>query len=92
MGHTRAEDLVDLKPEIEKIRELERVTETKPGIFYYKRIPFLHFHDKDGRRWADVKLDGKWIELDIPFKASATKKKELLRSVSNAHKAILKEK
>ena len=58
MAHTKPEDLRDLEQELEALRALQNVREKSKGVFYYKSLPFLHFHDKDGARWADLKLKG----------------------------------
>lgn len=52
MAHCPFEKLADLANILEKIRAWPDIREPKPGIFYYKRLPFLHFHEKDGRRWG----------------------------------------
>lgn len=54
MGHTKPQDLEDLKPVLDYIRTLEGLKEKTSNIFYYKSAPFLHFHDKNGKRWAEV--------------------------------------
>ncbi len=55
MGHTKLELIGDLAFELAALRLLPGIKEKKPGIFYFKALPFLHFHDKDGVRWADIK-------------------------------------
>lgn len=86
MGHTKREMLADLDEEFAAIRDLGGITEKKPGIFYLKTVPFLHFHDSDGRRWADVKKPGGgWIRIDAAFGASAAERREFTRAVRSAH-------
>lgn len=89
MAHTKFEDLSDLHKELEKIRTLPGLKEKVPGIFYFKSIPFLHFHDKDGIRWADVKINGDWVRLEIDFSASAKEKASFLKRVKEAHQNII---
>ena len=38
-----------------ELRKIEALTEIKPGIFYMKRMPMLHFHTDDGVTYAHVK-------------------------------------
>ena len=85
MGHTKPEMITDLARELEAIRGLDRITERSPGSFYYKSAGFLHFHDKDGRRWADVKTPSGYEEIDIRFSANAAERRGFLRAVKDAH-------
>lgn len=84
----KAEDLKDLSQELKAIHELENLKEKSPGIFYYKSLPFLHFHDKDGVRWADIKSEGQWLKLEINFAASAGKRAVFLKKVRAGHTAF----
>jgi hypothetical protein len=85
MGHTKPEMIRDLARELAAIRGLDRVTEKSPGSFYYKSRGFLHFHDKDGRRWADVKTPTGYQEIDIEFSADAAARRRFLKAVKDAH-------
>ena len=78
MAHTKSADLLDLIALRAELSKLAGVQEKKPGIFYRKGAGFLHFHDKDGVRWADVKLDGVWTKVELDFNATAAQKKKLL--------------
>jgi hypothetical protein len=88
MGHTKPEALTDLKDAFLEIRALQGVTEKKPGIFYLKAISFLHFHDKAGERWADVKTPDGWLRLDINFDVSEKEKMKFIKAVNRAHTAL----
>lgn len=88
MGHTKPQDLADLKTELQQIEKLPGLIHKKPGIFYYKSTSFLHFHDKDGKRWAHIKIDKDWQELDIDFTASKTTKAQFIKQVLLAYKKI----
>jgi hypothetical protein len=90
MAHTKAKDLQDLQAELAELRSLPGLVEKSPGIFYYKSAGFLHFHDKDGKRWADVKVDGAWKNLELDFGAAAPQKKKFLREAKVAHAAFSK--
>ena len=72
------------------ITSLAGIREKSPGIFYLKTIPFLHFHDQDGKRWADVKtLDG-WRHLAIDFDATSAAKAEFIAATRLAHAELTK--
>ncbi len=88
MAHTKASDLKDLASELSELRSLPGLKEKSAGIFYYKSISFLHFHDKDGKRWADVKAGGSWQHVDIDFKASAAARAKFLKAAKAAHLEI----
>ena len=49
MSHIKPELVEDLCNELDTIKTLKGIKEKSFGIFYYKSIPFLHFHNKDGR-------------------------------------------
>lgn len=86
MGHTSVENLKDLQDDLEKVRNLPGIKEMNPGIFYYKTIPFLHFHDKEGKRWADIKTSKGWKEIAIDFKPTKSTKLTFIKEVQRAHK------
>ena len=88
MGHTAFENLKDLSKELAQIRKIENLKEKKPGVFYFKSTPFLHFHDKDGIRWAHLKTPEGWLKVDLDFQASAKIKQQFLKSVHSAYKQI----
>ena len=89
MGHTTKENLIDLKDELAQIAELLYIKEKSPGIFYWKSLPFLHFHDKDGVRWADVKTNEGWKKLEIDFKANKKSKSDFIKAVKIHYKQFL---
>lgn len=89
MGHTKPELIADLATELATIRSLPFIKEKKTGVFYFKSTPFLHFHDKDGTRWAHLKeLSGDWKKVDVPFDASASTKSRFLKVIKTAHKIM----
>ena len=91
MGHTKPEDLKDLSTELAEVRKLAGIRENSPNVFYIKSKPFLHFHVRDGVRWADVKtIEGGWARLDIDFEASASMRVKFVKSVRLALKAFEK--
>jgi len=88
MAHTKPADLKDLEQELSELRSLPGLKEKSPGIFYFKSVSFLHFHDKDGKRWADVKVDGCWNKLPVDFRASTAAKAKFLKAALDAHAKI----
>jgi hypothetical protein len=91
MGHTRPDQLKDLQDTLDEIRKWEGIKEKSPNIFYFKARPFLHFPDKDGRRWADV-CDGEtWgQELTIPFESSTTQRNSFLKEIRKRYQNLMK--
>ncbi len=93
MAHCPFEKLADVTPLLESIRKLPAVKETKPGIFYIGSQSFLHFHEKDSRRWADARDGAKWgSEIEIPFRPTRMQKESFLKEVVRRHDAMLKAK
>ena len=68
-----------LKKIIEEIAGWDAIKEKGTGIFYFRSTPFMHFHDKDGERWAHVKNGKKWGVLEIPFDAKQTQQKDFMK-------------
>jgi hypothetical protein len=90
MGRCAYDLIKKLEPAFDVIRLLDKVKETKPGIFYLKNQGFLHFHEKDNKIWADVKNGVNWGEpIDIPEKISKTFLSHFLLEVNKRHKACL---
>jgi hypothetical protein len=57
-----------LDPILEGLRALPGLVEVKPGVFYVKRKPFLHFHTSAAARAADVKEGADWGErMELPI-------------------------
>ncbi len=78
MAHANAHDLADLKVLLEGIRSLGSLKEKSLGCFYLKNKGVLHFHTKDGRRYAHV-FDGKrWHEVDIKTKPTKAAQSNIL--------------
>lgn len=81
MAHCKPEQLGDIDDVLENIRCLNGITEKKKGVFYCKSRPFLHFHTKDGKRWADIRNGKNWIPIKIPFTPKPQEKKYFLRVI-----------
>ena len=79
--------LADLVAVLAEVRGWAGVREDKPGVFYVRRQPFLHFHlMKDGRRRGDIKGSGGWISLDLPRPISATRRQALRRELRRQYR------
>ena len=86
MGRCRYENLKSLEPAFDQIRKLKDLQEPKPGIFYLKSQGFLHFHEKDGNIWADVRDDNAWGDpLPIPAKVTKTFLNSFVKEVYNRY-------
>ena len=89
MAHASREDLLDLEDVFRELRKLPGISERSHGIFYIKRIPFLHFHTKDGDRWADVKAGAVWgPEIPIPFQSGPRAKRRFLKIVIERYQSL----
>jgi hypothetical protein len=88
MGRAKPDSLKDLASEFAKIEKLAGVKHKSFGTFYYKNTPLLHFHEKDGKRWADLRIAEKWQKVEIDFSADAKVKKQFLGAVTEAHQAL----
>lgn len=68
MAHCPEDKLTDLVDFFAELRNWPGLKEKQPGIFYFKGRGFLHFHIKDGKRWADIREGKNWgSPLDLPF-------------------------
>jgi hypothetical protein len=85
--HCPFEELDDLCQVLDQIRTWPDIREPRPGIFYIKRLPFLHFHvDRSQRRWADVREGPSWgTEVEIPYDASMAAHRKFLEEVERRY-------
>jgi hypothetical protein len=81
MKHASAQDLIALAPLLAQLRALPALTERKPGIFYCKSSAFLHFHTDAQGLFADVKIAGAFVRLDVTSRKGQT---ALLKAVKDA--------
>jgi hypothetical protein len=87
MGHCAFERLGDIRDCLDEIRTWPAVREPKPGVFYVKRTPFLHFHMSDAERWADARDGASWRQhIAIPLDASAAARRRFLREVRRCYR------
>lgn len=89
MGHASHDELLDLEEVFCELRKLPGLSERSHGVFYFKRIPFLHFHTKDANRWADVKAGATWgPEVAIPFRSGPRARRRFLKIVTERYKLL----
>lgn len=92
MAHCPYTELDDLKPLLEQVRGLEKLKETKPGIFYLKGQGFLHFHiNKERERWIDVRDGKRWgSPIPTPFEMTSAAQKKALKEIQHRYERTLK--
>lgn len=89
MAHCPPEMLADLVAVLAEVRGWAGVREDKPGVFYVRRQPFLHFHlTKDGTRRGDIKGSRGWISLGLPRPISATRRQALRRELRRQYQEV----
>lgn len=82
MAHCPPALLDDVRDVLDEVRRWDGVLERKPGVFYARRQPFLHFHlAADGRRRADIKGRAGWISLELPRPVSSSRRAALRREL-----------
>jgi hypothetical protein len=82
MAHAKPAALRGIADVLAAIRALPGVQEPRPGIFYTRRIPFLHFHVRGDERWADAKIGTVWgPRMPLPFDAGGRAKAAFVREV-----------
>ena len=74
MKHITQKELDRLEPLLERLREIESLSEKKRGVFYLKSRAFLHFHEDPAGLFADVRLDGvEFARFDVTGPAEQRK-------------------
>ena len=90
MGHARANDLRDLRDALDAIRALPGLSERRPGVFWLRRTPFLHFHTTGDFRRAHAKVGRTWgAEIVLPFGASRKVRSAFVKEIRARHAACL---
>jgi len=93
LAHCPYELVADLEPVFDEMRTWPGIKEKSPGVFYVKSIPFLHFHVKDGERWADVKADKTWGEpVDIPMRSTKVARDRFAKEVRRRYELVVQAK
>ncbi|HKW92743.1 MAG TPA: hypothetical protein VJX92_12640 [Methylomirabilota bacterium] len=87
MARCPAELLDDVADVLAEVRTWAGIVEKTPGVFYLRRLPFLHFHlEAGGARRADVKGRAGWIPYDLPRPISATRRRAFLRELHTRYR------
>jgi hypothetical protein len=87
MAHCPPELLDDLIDLFDELRAWAGIVEKKPGVFYARGQPFLHFHlVAGGQRRADVKGRTGWVQLELPRPVSTQKRGALLRELRKQYR------
>jgi hypothetical protein len=63
--HAGASALDALSDLLESLRARAALVEKRPGIFYLKGRPFLHFHEDRAGLFADLRHGGDWLRLPV---------------------------
>jgi hypothetical protein len=88
MAHCPYRLLADLEGLLDEIRNWPNIVERRPGIFYLKRTPFLHFHLQQGMRSADVRAGKNWgPTISVPIGAGRNTQKQILSEVKQRYRA-----
>lgn len=89
--HCPYEKLRDLETCFDEIRSWPEIRESKQGVFYIRRLAFLHFHiDKQERRWADIRDGALWgSEVEIALDAGTVARRAFLKEARRRHAATL---
>lgn len=89
MAHCPYDKIKDLEPAFFEIRKLEKIKESKPGIFYLKGQSFLHFHIKEEKIWADVRDGKSWgTSIDVPKKVTKSFLRTFIKRIGESHKSV----
>jgi len=90
MGHAQPNDLRDLRDALDAIRALPGLSERRPGVFWLRRTPFLHFHTTGDFRRAHAKVGRTWgPEIVLPFGASRKVRSAFVKEIRARHAACL---
>ena len=82
MAHCPPELLEDLADLFAELRTWPGVLEKSRGVFYLRRLPFLHFHrSADGRRRADIKSATGWVAFDLPHPLARRRRREFVAAL-----------
>lgn len=87
MARCPSELLDDIADVLTAVRAWTGIVEKKPGVFYLRRLPFLHFHlEAGGTRRADVKGRAGWVPFDLPRPISAPRRRAFLRELRSRYR------
>jgi hypothetical protein len=90
LAHCPYERLDDVEEVLDVIRGWEDIREPRPGVFYVRRTPFLHFHIKGDQRWADVRDGATWGDpIDLPLAAGRMIRRSFVSRVRERYERTL---
>lgn len=69
MKHAGAAVLDGLEPLLGAIRARAVLIERRRGVFYSKGKAWLHFHEDPKGLFADLKVDGGWLRIEVTDEA-----------------------
>ena len=82
MAHCPLALLTDVGDLLADVRTWPDIVEKRPGIFYLRREPFLHFHLSPGfQRRADVKGTRGWVQVELPPRMTDRSRQALRREL-----------
>ena len=70
MKHAGSAVLDVLEPLLEAIRTRAGLIERSRGVFYKKGKAWLHFHEDAAGLFADLKVDGDWLRIEVTDEAA----------------------
>ena len=65
MKHATAKTLEQISSLLAGLRQLPRMVERRPGVFYLKGKAFLHFHEDPAGIFADIKIGNDWERFTV---------------------------
>jgi hypothetical protein len=87
MAHCPPALLDDLAGVLAEVRTWSGVVEKKPGVFYLRREPFLHFHWLSGdHRRGDIRGQTGWTQIDLPRPVTAARRRALVRALRASYR------
>jgi len=69
MKHAGHDALDKLEGLLTQIRHHKCLKEKKRGIFYWKSNAFLHFHEDQEQRVADLRIGADWVRFPVNTQA-----------------------
>ena len=90
MPRARAADLSDLSDALARIRALPGLTERAPGVFWLRRVPFMHFHSTKPPRRVHAKNGKTWgAEIILPVGAGRAARAAFVREIRGRYEACV---
>jgi len=88
MARVRTSDLSDLRDALARIRALPGLTERAPGVFWLRRVPFMHFHTTKPPRRVHAKNGTRWgPEIVLPIGAGRAARAAFVREIRARYEA-----